>query len=60
MFKKVTTTINKGLAVIFLSIFTSPSFAAWSDLNMTQGVTAISKEVFGLHMLIFWICVELA
>jgi len=59
MFKKVTTTVNKGLAAIFLSIFTSPSFAAWSDLNMTQGVTAISKEVFGLHMLIFWICVAI-
>ena len=59
MFKKVTTTINKGLAAIFLSIFTSPSFAAWSDINMTQGVTAISKEVFGLHMLIFWICVAI-
>ena len=24
---------------------------------MTEGVTAISKEVFDLHMLIFWICV---
>ena len=59
MFKKATTTINKGLAAIFLSIFSSPSFAAWNDLNMTQGVTAISKEVFGLHMLIFWICVAI-
>jgi len=59
MFKKATTTINKGLAAIFLTIFSSQSFAAWNDLNMTQGVTAISKEVFGLHMLIFWICVAI-
>jgi cytochrome c oxidase subunit 2 len=59
MFKKATTTVNKGLAAIFLSIFSSQSFAAWNDLNMTQGVTAISKEVFGLHMLIFWICVAI-
>ncbi len=59
MFKKATTTINKGLAAIFLTIFSSSSFAAWNDLNMTQGVTAISKEVFGLHMLIFWICVAI-
>ena len=59
MFKKATTTINKGLAAIFLIIFSSQSFAAWNDLNMTQGVTAISKEVFGLHMLIFWICVAI-
>jgi len=59
MFKKATTTINKGLAAIFITIFSSQSFAAWNDLNMTQGVTAISKEVFGLHMLIFWICVAI-
>ena len=59
MFKKAITTINKGLATIFLTIFSSQSFAAWNDLNMTQGVTAISKEVFGLHMLIFWICVAI-
>ena len=31
--------------------------AGWLDLNMTQGVTDISQEVFGLHMLILWICV---
>ena len=27
-----------------------------SDINMPVGVTPISKEVYGLHMLIFWIC----
>ena len=26
-------------------------------LNMTRGVTPISREVYELHMLIFWICV---
>ena len=57
MFKKATTTINKNFAALFLAILSSNSFAAWDDLNMTEGVTAISKEVFGLHMLIFWICV---
>ena len=57
MFKKATTTINKNFAALFLAILSSHSFAAWDDLNMTEGVTAISKEVFGLHMLIFWICV---
>lgn len=28
-------------------------------LNMTPGVTAISREVYDLHMLIFWICVAI-
>ena len=57
MFKKATTTINKNLATLFLAVLSSKSFAAWDDLNMTKGVTAISQEVFSLHMLIFWICV---
>jgi cytochrome c oxidase subunit 2 len=29
---------------------------AFADINMPVGVTPISKEVYGLHMLIFWIC----
>ncbi len=35
--------------------------AAWADwtVNLTQGVTDISREVYGLHMLIFWICVAI-
>ena len=27
------------------------------ELNMTQGVTPISRELYSLHMLVFWICV---
>lgn len=27
------------------------------EVNMTQGVTPISQEIYGLHMLIFWVCV---
>jgi TRAP-type C4-dicarboxylate transport system permease small subunit len=35
---------------------------AWAafDLNMTQGVTTTSHQVFDLHMLIFWICLAIA
>jgi cytochrome c oxidase subunit 2 len=29
----------------------------WDLLNMTQGVTAMSREIYSLHMLIFWVCV---
>ncbi|MGB5323966.1 MAG: cytochrome c oxidase subunit II [Pseudomonadales bacterium] len=28
-------------------------------LNMTEGVTAVSREIYSLHMLIFWICVAI-
>ncbi|MEP7242914.1 MAG: cytochrome c oxidase subunit II [Gammaproteobacteria bacterium] len=31
--------------------------SGWGLLNMTQGVTAISREIYRLHMLIFWVCV---
>jgi hypothetical protein len=39
-----------------LSLLALPAWADW-QVNMNEGVTAISREVFDLHMLIFWICV---
>lgn len=27
------------------------------DLNMRQGVTDLSQEIFGLHMMVLWLCV---
>ena len=26
-------------------------------LNLMEGVTSISKDVYDLHMLVFWVCV---
>ena len=43
-----------GVALISLS---SHAQAGWDTLNMPVGVTEISREVYDLHMLIFWICV---
>ncbi len=37
----------------------SLSASAALELNMTEGVTPVSREVYGLHMLIFWICVAI-
>jgi cytochrome c oxidase subunit II len=31
--------------------------SGWSLLNMTQGVTDMSRHIYDLHMLIFWVCV---
>lgn len=31
--------------------------SGWHLLNMTQGVTDISRKIYSLHMLIFWVCV---
>jgi cytochrome c oxidase subunit 2 len=38
----------------------TPAMAAWSDLNLRVGVTPLSREIHGLHMLILWICVAIA
>lgn len=37
----------------------SPAIERWG-INMPESVTAIGREVFNLHMLIFWICVVIA
>ncbi len=38
-------------------LFWSGAASAAYDLNMPEGVTPISRQVYDLHMLIFWICV---
>lgn len=42
-----------GVAGLLLA---APAQAAW-ELNLPRGVTEITREVYDLHMLIFWICV---
>ena len=34
--------------------------SGWKQLNMTEGVTAMSRDIYQLHMEIFWICVVIA
>lgn len=31
--------------------------SGWSLLNMPQGVTSVSNDIYDLHMLVIWICV---
>jgi cytochrome c oxidase subunit 2 len=37
-----------------------PARADWSLVNMPVGVTELSHDVHGLHMLILWVCVAIA
>lgn len=37
----------------------SPAVLAEYKLNMTQGVTPTSHAIYGLHMMVFWICVAI-
>ena len=46
-----------GMALLGMA---SPAMAAWSDINLRVGVTPLSREIHGLHMLILWICVAIA
>ena len=51
--------LRSPIALITLIVTVFAPFAAHASewqLNMTEGVTAVSQEVFSLHMLIFWIC----
>ena len=44
---------------LFASAFAPAALADWA-LNMPVGVTEISKEVYGLHMLILGVCIAIA
>lgn len=52
---------KRVLALVLLGLVTSGS--AWAaevqrwQMNMPQGVTEVSQKVYGVHMLILWICV---
>lgn len=50
-------TILKGLLTTLYTLYAGAASAGYTQLNMPQGVTAISREVYDLHMLILWICV---
>jgi cytochrome c oxidase subunit 2 len=52
---KILRYVTGGLALALAS----PAFAEWK-LNMTEGVTPLSHEIYSLHMLILWICVAIA
>jgi cytochrome c oxidase subunit II len=46
-----------SLAAMAALSSTAHAESGWHLLNMTQGVTAISREIYKLHMLIFYVCV---
>src|SRR5215218_1513710 len=56
-------TVKRSLGALSVAgvtlLGTSPAMAAWT-LNLRQGVTELSHEIYGLHMLILWICVAIA
>jgi cytochrome c oxidase subunit 2 len=55
--------LSRGFSVVatgLIALLSTSVARAEYQLNMTQGVTPISQELYGLHMLVFWICVVIA
>jgi cytochrome c oxidase subunit 2 len=50
---------NFFLKLVILLTITSYSHSDW-ELNMTESATAIGRDIHGLHMTIFYICVAIA
>jgi cytochrome c oxidase subunit 2 len=49
-----------GLVVTAIGTHSAWATSGWSELNMTRGVTDISRKIYDLHMTIFWVCVVIA
>ena len=47
------------LAGAITALLSSKSVLAEYGLNMTQGITDISKDIYDLHMMVFWVCVAI-
>jgi cytochrome c oxidase subunit 2 len=48
--------LQRAIIALTALLMSSVARADWT-LNMPRGVTDISQEVYGLHMLTFWVCV---
>ena len=59
MAKKTSRWAFAAPAAVISLLAASPALADWT-LNLRQGVTELSREIYGLHMLILWICVAIA
>jgi cytochrome c oxidase subunit 2 len=51
--------LQAATATLFAA-FGSVAHANWGGLNMPEGVTILSKKIYGLHQLILLVCVVLA
>ncbi|MBS0386843.1 MAG: cytochrome c oxidase subunit II [Proteobacteria bacterium] len=48
-----------AIAVVTAALASPAAFAAWT-LNMTPGISAISRRIYDLHMVMYWWCVAIA
>ena len=48
-----------ALAVAGAAAAPAHAVSGWAQLNLPRGVTDISRKIYDLHMLIFWVCVAI-
>ncbi len=48
-----------AVAAALGTLHAGPALAAW-EMNLRVGVTELSREIHGLHMMVLWICVAIA
>ena len=56
IFNKLSRRFSVVVAGLIATLLT-PAVHAEYTLNMTESVTELGRELYGLHMLVFWICV---
>ena len=56
--KSASMSLARSLTALF-AIGMAPAIVFADELNMPVGVTSTSREIYDLHMLIFWICVAI-
>lgn len=49
--------VSAGLLAALAAL---PSRADWTLLNLPRGVSELSREIYGMHMLMLWICTAIA
>ena len=50
--------IQRVMSILFGGALWTATTTAWAEweLNLTKGVTEISRDVFDMHMIVMWIC----
>jgi cytochrome c oxidase subunit II len=60
MIRYATSKLAAAVAVLLPLAAPVRADSGWGLLNMTPGVTDISRKIYDLHMEVFWICVAIA
>ncbi|HXV40970.1 MAG TPA: cytochrome c oxidase subunit II [Steroidobacteraceae bacterium] len=52
--------MRSAVAGVLAAVAALPARADWDLLNMPQGVSELSREIYDMHMIMLWICTVIA